>query len=83
MFPSGIEFIVQERQKDFQREAERMRLINSLQQQKLNDPKLYQKVTYWLGLKLVVWGAKLQDHSASPSTQIRTIGTVDVEYPPC
>ena len=84
MFPSGIEFIVHERQKDFLREAEQMRLINSLQRQKSNDLKLYGKVTNWLGLKMVMWGAKLQDYSAGPSSQTaQAIGIVDVKYPHC
>jgi len=78
MFPSGIEFIMRERQKAFIQEAEQRRLINMLQRQKLNEPKAYKKVTSWVGFKMVMWGAKLQDYSARSST----IRTIDVEYPP-
>lgn len=83
MFPGSIEFIMYERQKDLLQEAERMRLINTLQRQKLNEPKTYRKVTNWLGLKMVTWGAILQDYSVGPSSQTKAIRTVDMKYPHC
>jgi hypothetical protein len=83
MFPGGIEFVIGERQKDFLREAERMRLVKTLQHQRFNEPKLYKKVTHWLGIQMVTWGAKLQDYSVEPSTQIRVIGATDVECSNC
>ena len=48
MFPGGIEYIVRERQEYFLQEAERMRLIKSLQQQKGDEPSRFWDIAqFW------------------------------------
>ena len=82
MFPVSIERIVEERRKDLLREAEHMRLLNSLQRQRPNEPKRVRKAANWLGVKLVEWGLKLQNcyNPESPS-QARLVRAVDGECP--
>ena len=83
MFPNGIEFYARERHKDLRREAERMRLINTLQRQPAHRQNIFQSVVPWFGLQLVKWGLKLQSYRPGLPAQIVTAGAADVNCPQC
>jgi hypothetical protein len=83
MFPGGIEYVAEERRKDFLREAEHMRLINSLQRQRSNEQENFRKVVHWIGSQMVNWGLKLQSYKMASPSQIRAMGVADVECPQC
>ena len=83
MFPVGIEYVAEERQKDFLREAERMRLINSLQRRRSNEREKFREVVNWMGTQMVNWGSKLQSYKTKSSSQIKAMGVADVECPQC
>lgn len=83
MFPGGIEYVVEERQKDFLREAERMRLINSLQRRRSNEREKFREVVNWMGTQMVNWGLKLQSYKTTSPSQIKAMGVADVECPQC
>ena len=76
MFPGSIEFVMRERHKDLQREAEHMRLIKALEHEESVNGGLWRKAASALGNQMVVWGTKLQNVS-SP------VNTVDVVEPEC
>jgi hypothetical protein len=83
MFPGALEFIVHERRKEFLQEAERMRLINSLQRQKSKEQRNFWIVVNWMGTQMVKWGLKLQSYKTTPPSQIKAMGVADVECPQC
>jgi hypothetical protein len=83
MFPGGIEYVAEERRKDFLREAERMRLINSLQRRRSNEREKFREVVNWMGTQLVNWGLKLQSYKTTSPSQIKAMGVADVECPQC
>ena len=64
MFPTGIEFIVIERMKELQREAEYWRLINSLKDSQPAEQSWWRKATGALGQQMVAVGTKLQAASS-------------------
>ena len=83
MFPGGLEFIAHERRKEFLREAERMRLINSLQRQKSQERRNFRILVNWMGTQMVKWGLKLQSYKMGPPAQVGAMGVADVECPQC
>ena len=83
MFPGGIEYVAEERRKDFLREAERIRLINSLEYQRSRERRNFWKVVHWIGTQMVNWGLKLQSYKMASPSQIGAVGVADVECPQC
>jgi hypothetical protein len=81
MFPGGLEFIIHERRKMLLREAERMRLINSLQRQKSKKRRIFWIVVNWWGTQMVKWGLKLQSYKMGPPSQVGVMGVADAECP--
>jgi hypothetical protein len=82
MFSNSIvEFVAYEQHQARLVEAERIRLVKSMQWGKARRPGNYQKVTHWLGGRLVEWGLKLQGHSVRPISQVTTAGGSSVECP--
>ncbi len=69
MFPYDIEYVLYERQKDLQREAERMRLIKALERERSANGGLWRKMANAMGSQMVAWGTKLQNESINtPNT---------------
>ena len=83
MFPGGTEQVAYERRKDLLREAERMRLINTLQRQRSNERKIFRKVVNRIGAQMVKWGLKLQSYKMGPPAQVGAMGVADIECPQC
>jgi hypothetical protein len=83
MFPNSLEFIAHERRKALLAEAERIRLINTLQRQRSDERDIFRKVINRLGDQMVRWGSKLQNYKMAPSSQVKAIGVVDVECSQC
>jgi hypothetical protein len=81
MFPDGLEFIAHERRKSLLEEAERMRLINSLERPEAKGQRDFGKVVHWMGVQMVKWGLKLQNYKVTPPSPARTVA--DVECPQC
>ena len=81
MLPYNSEHIVRERQETFRQQAERMRLINSIERKNRNAPNLSLKIANWFGIQMERWGRQLQHSSVKAPSQVTTAGIADVIYP--
>jgi hypothetical protein len=83
MFPDSLEFTAHERRKEFLQEAERTRLINTLERQRSKERKDFRKVVNWIGAQMVKWGLQLQSYKVAPPSQVGAMGVADVECRQC
>ena len=77
MFPSTIEFLGRERDKERLAEAEHIRLVKIAGGQQFNYGEASRKIVNWLGSQLVKWGVKLQSQGAVPSPKVSSMETTN------
>ena len=77
MFPSTIEFLGRERDKERLADAEQIRLGKIARGEHFNCGEASGKVVNWLGSQMVKWGAKLQSQGAAPLPKVSSMETTN------
>ena len=82
MFPSGIEQVVAERQKELLREAEQRRLVKLIEGQKTNDHLSFWQILNWFGRQMERWGLKLQQYSFRAAAHVKNECSQEIKRVP-
>ena len=80
MFPSNVEFLGRERDRERLQEAEHNRLVKIARHQRYNYNVASRKIANWLGCQFVKWGAKLQTYSLTPLSNLASPEMAETGY---
>lgn len=60
MPPDILFFLQQQRQREIRQRAEQARLLRAIRRTPDSSEQVFQRLTWWLGRRLVSWGCALQ-----------------------
>ena len=80
MFPSNMEFLGHERDRERLQEAEHIRLVKIARSRRFNYGNAARKAANWLGCHLVKWGAELQAYSVTPLPNLAPPELAETNY---
>lgn len=80
MFPSNMEFLGRERDRERFQEAEHLRLVKLARPQLFNYQETTRKLAAWLGSQMVELGRKLQGYGGTPLSDVFSLEKIETGY---